>query len=285
MERTKVLQRLYLFEKHPELYKELSTQELATFVRVVLSQVEAIDKAIKEHRLDGYTPQPGKDYLSRREAENQLKTLFSGASESFSKEQQAALDRITERLQNLRDGEDGKSPIITDELVQEIAQEAALYVTLPEFTALITQEPEAIRDALELLQGEDRLSIDYIDGIEELKRELRSHSDSNTHRVGATIARKLGQIGDVNVESATTGQALVKQADGTWRGATVSGAGIAIETPGGDVDGTNDTVTVTAEPKWVVSDGIMYFDGAGYTYAALSITMDVPPSLSIRAII
>lgn len=60
---------------------------------------------------------------------------------------------------------------------------------------------------------------------------------------------------------------------------------ITATTPIGTINSVNTSFTVTAEPKWVVSDGITYFDGAGYTYAALSITMDVPPSQYIRAII
>lgn len=65
----------------------------------------------------------------------------------------------------------------------------------------------------------------------------------------------------------------------------VSGSGVVVETPAGAVNSSNVSFTVSAEPKWVVSDGITYFDGAGYTYAGLAITMDSPPSLYIRVII
>ncbi len=53
-------------------------------------------------------------------------------------------------------------------------------------------------------------------------------------------------------------------------------------TPTGNVDGINAVFTVLGEPSSVVSDGATYFDGAGYTYAALSITMQIPPSGFIR---
>jgi hypothetical protein len=61
-------------------------------------------------------------------------------------------------------------------------------------------------------------------------------------------------------------------------------SGVTVETPAGAVDASNTVFTVSAEPKWVVADGTTYYDGAGYTYAALTVTMDVPPSASIRAI-
>lgn len=64
---------------------------------------------------------------------------------------------------------------------------------------------------------------------------------------------------------------------------TASGGG-TVSTPVGDVDSSNTSFTVTAEPKWVVADGITYYDGAGYTYAALTITMDIAPSQYVRYI-
>jgi len=60
------------------------------------------------------------------------------------------------------------------------------------------------------------------------------------------------------------------------------GSGWTVATPTGTVDSSNASFTVTAEPKCVISDGMTYFDGAGYTYAALSITLDIPPSSFIR---
>jgi hypothetical protein len=64
-----------------------------------------------------------------------------------------------------------------------------------------------------------------------------------------------------------------------------AGGGATIETPTGTVNGSNATFTVSDAPQYVVADGITYFDGAGYTYGALSITMDVAPSQYIRAFI
>ena len=73
--------------------------------------------------------------------------------------------------------------------------------------------------------------------------------------------------------------------DGVESQITGAGAGVSVEIPAGAVTGANTSYTVSAEPKWVIGDGIIYFDGAGYSYAALTITMDIPPSYAIRAII
>lgn len=102
---------------------------------------------------------------------------------------------------------------------------------------------------------------------------------------GVSATGAMQQI--VGVGSA--GQVLTSNGDNalpTWQdAAAISGSGVTIETPTGAVDSSNTTYTVTAEPKWVVADGTTYFDGVGYTYAALSITMTVPPSQYIRAFI
>lgn len=59
---------------------------------------------------------------------------------------------------------------------------------------------------------------------------------------------------------------------------------INVETPTGAVDAVNQTFTVTATPKWIVSDGVVMFSGAGYSIAGLTVTIDLAPNFYIRAI-
>jgi len=54
------------------------------------------------------------------------------------------------------------------------------------------------------------------------------------------------------------------------------GTGISIETPTGAVDDSNVTFTVTNEPKYIVVNGAQYFAGAGYSYVAVTLTLDNP---------
>jgi opacity protein-like surface antigen len=66
---------------------------------------------------------------------------------------------------------------------------------------------------------------------------------------------------------------------------TASGGGTTVETPAETVNGSTTVFTVTAQPKWIVADGITYYEGAGYSYSSLQVTMDIAPSSFIRAII
>jgi hypothetical protein len=58
--------------------------------------------------------------------------------------------------------------------------------------------------------------------------------------------------------------------------------GVAWSTPTGTVNGTNTVFTVASEPTEVLSDGTIFVDGAGYSYAALTITLTNPPASFIR---
>lgn len=177
MERATLLKRLLLLKRNPALYKDLSNQELAEFVLVVLSQVDTIDKAIKEGRLDGKTPEAGKDYLSKKQCEDMLTAMYKQAVDNLASKNTSEYTKLEKsiqaRLDNLRDGKDGNDALITDELVHEIAEVASDLITLPDFDALITQEPGAIRDALELLQGDDRLDKSAIKGLDEWDADIR----------------------------------------------------------------------------------------------------------------
>jgi hypothetical protein len=63
------------------------------------------------------------------------------------------------------------------------------------------------------------------------------------------------------------------------------GAGVSVETPTGTVNGSNTDFTPSAEPTYVIADGITYFDGAGYTWNDPTVEMDIPPSQYIRVAI
>jgi hypothetical protein len=67
--------------------------------------------------------------------------------------------------------------------------------------------------------------------------------------------------------------------------ATGGGGGYVagVEPPVGTVDGSNTVFTVSNTPKYIISDGITLFENNGYTLAALTITMTVPPQEFIRS--
>lgn len=64
---------------------------------------------------------------------------------------------------------------------------------------------------------------------------------------------------------------------------TGGGAGYTVETPSGLVNNSNVTFTVTKAPDFIVIDGAVYFENAGFTLSGLTMTVVVQPAGYIRA--
>lgn len=50
------------------------------------------------------------------------------------------------------------------------------------------------------------------------------------------------------------------------------------ENPTGVIDGTNKVFQVDNKPKYIVLEGIQYFEGDGYEISKIVVTMVVPPA-------
>lgn len=158
---------------------------------------------------------------------------------------------------------------ITPTVVEKIVEKTEVIKEVPIVTENVVEvakhkTPEQLRDDFESLKGDERLKIEAIkdltEKLDELWKEIRKPKSLGGSVISGGVTRKI-------VED------LISQA----------GGGYTVETPTGDVDSSNTTFTVTAEPVYIISDGITYFDGAGYTYAALTITLDSPPTQYIRS--
>jgi hypothetical protein len=205
----------------------------------------------------------------------------------------------------------GKDYVLTEEDKEEIAKSITVPVVekVIEKTEIIKEQPlffnkiekeiikedketpEQIRDKLETLENENRLDAKAIKGLDDvgiLKKNLEI-IDSRTRNIGGgnvevySNGNKIGTGTGINfigsgIQSIShDGHRVTVNISGG------SGTGFTKETPTGDVNSVNQVFTVTNEPNYVVSDGATYFDGAGYTYSSLTITMDSPPSQYIRS--
>lgn len=171
-------------------------------------------------------------------------------------------------------------------LEERIEDVKRLIPTLPR-----SLDGEDIRNFLEALNGEDRLDKKAIRGIEDLEEAIANakKGDGTIHGssgVNLTVGGAYkGFIRDLILTGA--GVTTTITADGLLT-VVISGSGtggFTVETPSGSVNASNTVFTVTAEPQYMIADGISYFDGKGYAYAALTVTFDIPPSQYVRAII
>lgn len=189
------------------------------------------------------------------------------------------------------------------ELREEMNEVQAQIPELPDYTERFAEieakipslPPEKLgedyRNALEALVGDDRLAMEAIRGLIDKLESLEKRPS------GGSVARglyflidgvKKGIISNMNFKAGSNMAIAYSKTNGQDTITFTSsggGAGSTVETPPETPNASTTVFTVTAEPKFMVADGVTYFDGAGYTYSALQVTFDVPPSASVRAII
>lgn len=119
--------------------------------------------------------------------------------------------------------------------------------------------------------------------VEKIKKKISWHDLIER----PNIVSGLAHLVDVSIETKPTNGQVLKwnSTSERWVPGTdnTGGGGSSIETPTGTVDGSNVTFTVTETPLYIVADGITYFEGAGYSLAGLTITMDSKPFSYIRS--
>lgn len=171
---------------------------------------------------------------------------------------QELLALIEPRIPFVRDGRDGKTP--TREELAEIMK--------PLIAAALTNAQPTLQQQTEAQKKLD----DKLAGI-----------------ISNEVAKKISEVkrfsggGSGDRVKAGSGVTITTNASGA-KVISAAGSG-SVETPTGDVNASNTAFTVTTIPKWIIADGTTYFEGAGYSRTDLAITMDIPPSQYIRAVI
>ena len=212
------------------------------------------------------------------EIKTQAQIAIAGAIKSMSDAHEARVAKLETTVKGLKN---------TDEEALLERMKALIPPVVAE-TALQT------RDKLETLQGDTRLDISAIRGMEDLIAKVRAGQAEGKPvrfgfgRTGMYIfvgGKKIGVVNMVDFVPGTGMAIAYSIIEGrTTLTFTSSGGGSTVETPAGTIDGTNTQFTPTAQPQYVISDGTTYFAGAGYTWDGTHINMTIPPSSFIRDI-
>lgn len=179
---------------------------------------------------------------------NKIETLLQNALAKMGKEHQEFKQVVTKRVDAFEGGQEAKE--------QRIVERTLAQIEIPKIEELKNDLPimgTQVRDSLELLQGEERLDISAIKGVDELKTEIK-----------ASIPNRLSGGGGGVIQS-----------------------GPRIEIPEGTVNGANVTFTAFKTPLYIIVDGVTYFEGNGYALSGSNgktLTVTVPPTGFIRSI-
>jgi hypothetical protein len=140
-------------------------------------------------------------------------------------------------------------------LLKQISMLRASIPTIEDIENDLPKLGTQVRNALELLRGEDRLNVSAIDGVDEMFKEIKK------------LIAAQNKLGSISVRTTTGSSSGV----GAW------------STPAETPDGIITVFTVGGSaPTDVSSDGVLLFEGVGYTYAAGQITLSNAPTQSVR---
>lgn len=197
--------------------------------------------------------------------------------ETATNQKMREVDEKVKELKNGIDGKDADEQAIADRVLREVQSPI-----IEKIEKNLPKLGEPIRDALELLAGDQRLDKSAIRGLDEL---LEKHNGQNIPYVGGI--RYLSQLVDILIGSdLADGHAIVWDATNKrWKNGEVSGTSTInfadSETPTGDVDGANtDFVlahTPTAGSLKVYLNGMRMSLTEDYTLATATITFLIAP--------
>jgi hypothetical protein len=226
------------FKKLTEFVKQIETKNIQEFkdIRDVLTKFS--DKLKEDNGNEVGNLKSEVNQL----VENQLNKLM--------KEHEAKMMAVDERMSEVKDGADADSTIIAENATTTaIERLKPLFVAKDTINEELPKYGKEIRDALELLQGDDELQ-----SIQDLRKEIE---DLKT--------RKIGSVG---------GGLMRGVADKLYAPIGTTGGSMSILTATGAVDDSNVTFTFVSEPTLVVVNGVTYRHGHGCSIATTTVTLD-----------
>lgn len=221
MNRSLSVKKVKAYASNPDLIKEPTMGEMADLVVLVLTAVQQIEDAIKAGRLDGKTPQPDSDYLSKetslRLISDAVNKMLTQADSVLSQTSTEIEKRVAQAIANLRNGNDG---IVTDEEIQRAAQLAHELIELPDFDELLVSKVQAnggvIRDALESIpEGDEQLRIEAIQGLKKKLEELETNVGKGIIQAGGVSKNTVREMAWNNGNSTTPNTLTVSPTEPT----------------------------------------------------------------------
>jgi hypothetical protein len=136
--------------------------------------------------------------------------------------------------------------------------------------------PEATRDRLETLQGDERLDKSAVKGLEEWFSGIQKLIET------ATFGRKGGNTNGGGVQSvvSTDGTVTIRSTMAKGKGVIdlsvlASGSYTLLLKTGGTIDDNNLDFTFASKPQEIVKNGLSYREGSGWSWDSGTLTATI----------
>lgn len=267
MNENELLKKIAIAKAKPETLTDISPRDLADLVLVVLQYAKEINKQIVEGKIkgdkgadgaDAYNPIPDVDYLSLPTAKAELQKFKEELTSKVLSDAQNALSK-------LRNGEDGKDAQVTKEHLEMAAKMACDLIDLPDFRKYITEQPEAIRDSLELLQGEERLDASAIKNLPDFVKKQTETFVGTVSGIKEIVAGT-----NITVDNSNLGYPVISASGGGGGGALDDLTDVVITTPADNEvlaydNGSGDWINQTAAEAGLAASNHTHLLAAGAT--------------------
>lgn len=223
------------FENVVQLVKRIEDQNIKDFEALRVS-IAALSTKVADDAMDNV------DNLRKV-----ITDFVNSSMEQMMKEHHDKMMAMDEKMDSIKDGEDADEDAVAEKVVKMIK-----IPTIEELANSIPTLGMQIRDALELLQGSDRLNISAIDGLSDIIEELRK------------AAKNKSSVGGINY-----GAMMLHEVDG--------------EVPVNSGDDINFSISKIPSPATSIKlfrNGFRQKIGVDYTYSnkILTLTTQLDPA-------
>lgn len=272
-------------------------EKLAEVANAGLASVQEVGEAIGQvlvfvrdamtELLNQITELSKKVTENKKDADDRLRAV----EEDLVRERSNIKEMVETRINSIEvpPGEPGK-----DADVEEVKRLVLEEIKIPEPEPGSPDTPDQIRNKLESIEEEEeKLSISAIGGLEKKLKELFSIRENRgifgipSRGMFLSIGGvKKGIISNLNIVGGSGVSVSYSKVNGQDTiTIDASGGGVTVETPHETPNAVITVFTVSAEPQWMVADGITYYAGKGYTYSTGQVKFEIAPSQFVRAIL
>jgi hypothetical protein len=214
--------------------------------------------------------------LSLSDIKSQVEKTVAQQLLTLDKSHKSKMSEIDDKLFTVKDGKDADENAILERLKGEIK-----IPTIDELKNDLPVMGSQVRDSLEVLQGDDRLDVSAIKGIEGLAgKDVKFVGGSRGIYLYVNGVKK-GLMNTLNLVPGANVSMNYTRANGR-NDLTISatGASLSILSATGTVDDSNTTFTFISTPVLVVVNGATYRHGHGCSINETTVTLDNPVGTS-----